>query len=801
MRRFLLALALCIFLISPSASASVFSDVASNHPHFDAITYLYENDIVEGYADNTFRPDQPVNRAEALKILLLGSDIFVPDVQPQDVFPDVVHDSWYGRYVLKAKNLGIVKGDDTTGLFRPGDTVNLAEALKMLLKTNDIDSSAPSSNPYQDVSKDAWFAPYFEYARVAGLLDQSSGENVHPATPVTRGLLAELMYRLATNDFILADGEASYYGEKFHGRTTASGEIFDASAFTVAHLTYPFGTRLKVTSVETGKSVVVRVNDRGPYVEDPARIIDLSKAAFEYIAPLSRGIIEVKIEITRDPVTTASSSMDDFVDSDILNTSKASCPEADSLKYIETGAFDNITLDDPIPTRMILDDVLTLSGTASGTDTVSAFLVDSDGRQTAFYSDVTNGRFSLSVRFPDTGDFRLGILPGESGTSAIRQIKVLKNTCIEEVQNSNFSPVTGLELDYREGDTLVRWDQGNYNLFKLTFSQGGIHKSYILHDLTRWTPVYREFTDFNVGNVDLSLRGATLTDEALLDPVQIIWSPAAKKTFLASDHYEYLINEDEVELISLTENTIIQNDIEAVFKPKVDIRSKAAVILPNGSVQEIQLASSSATPHENTFGVDVYSAGTASLTARYRPEKTGLHFLEANNAEGLAVLNVPVYIRNQYPLLPSPRDLSSGQPEDLNLEGNLSDLKLQLLSLVNRDRNEHLIGPLKIDDDLNRLAQARSDDMVQSGYFSHWDKEGRTVNDLRANYGILTHIGENLAKDINLPLAEYGLMRSAIHRSNILSEEWARVGFGITQDKDGSYIVVQLFSGEPLDLS
>ncbi|NIT70101.1 hypothetical protein GWO43_04200, partial [candidate division KSB1 bacterium] len=60
----------------------------------------------------------------------------------------------------------------------------------------------------------AWFGPYFEYARLAGLLDQSQNENVYPATPVTRGLLAELMYRLATSNLVVPDGKASYYGEK-----------------------------------------------------------------------------------------------------------------------------------------------------------------------------------------------------------------------------------------------------------------------------------------------------------------------------------------------------------------------------------------------------------------------------------------------------------------------------------------------------------------------------------------------------------------------------------------------------------
>ena len=72
-------------------------------------------------------------------------------------------------------------------------------------------------------------------------------------------------------------GEASYYGPGFHGKQTASGEIFDQDDYTCAHKSLPFGTKLKVVRVDNGSSVVVRVNDRGPYVD--GRILDLSVAA------------------------------------------------------------------------------------------------------------------------------------------------------------------------------------------------------------------------------------------------------------------------------------------------------------------------------------------------------------------------------------------------------------------------------------------------------------------------------------------------------------------------------------------
>ncbi len=85
----------------------------------------------------------------------------------------------------------------------------------------------------------------------------------------------------------LGDGVASWYGLPFHGRRTASGERFDMNAFTAAHPHLPFGTRVRVHNPHNGRSVVVRINDRGPHVG--GRIIDLSHAAARALGLLSRG--------------------------------------------------------------------------------------------------------------------------------------------------------------------------------------------------------------------------------------------------------------------------------------------------------------------------------------------------------------------------------------------------------------------------------------------------------------------------------------------------------------------------------
>lgn len=88
---------------------------------------------------------------------------------------------------------------------------------------------------------------------------------------------------------------ASYYGGKFHGRLTANGEIYNKNAMTAAHRTLPFGTFLKVTNTRNGRSVVVRVNDRGPYIS--GRSIDLSEGAARAIGMISSGVGKVKLEI------------------------------------------------------------------------------------------------------------------------------------------------------------------------------------------------------------------------------------------------------------------------------------------------------------------------------------------------------------------------------------------------------------------------------------------------------------------------------------------------------------------------
>jgi rare lipoprotein A len=94
-------------------------------------------------------------------------------------------------------------------------------------------------------------------------------------------------------------GKASFYGHRFHGRSTASGETYDETKMTAAHRTLPFGTRVRVTNLENGRAVTLRVNDRGPHRK--GRVIDVSYKAAKRLGFVRDGVTRVRVEVASKP--------------------------------------------------------------------------------------------------------------------------------------------------------------------------------------------------------------------------------------------------------------------------------------------------------------------------------------------------------------------------------------------------------------------------------------------------------------------------------------------------------------------
>ncbi|MFA6528965.1 MAG: S-layer homology domain-containing protein, partial [Candidatus Gracilibacteria bacterium] len=165
-----------------------FTDLDSGDPEYEAVMGLYDMGIIDGYSDGSFQPEQDVNRAELLKILIEGLGIEVSD-DYANCFDDV-GDEWYAKYVCYAEEQGWVAGYDD-GNFYPAQIVNKVEALKMLLMVYGYDleegSYISGSMPYSDTWSTAWYAVYVDKAYDLGILSEKAGSDFYPEEGRNRG--------------------------------------------------------------------------------------------------------------------------------------------------------------------------------------------------------------------------------------------------------------------------------------------------------------------------------------------------------------------------------------------------------------------------------------------------------------------------------------------------------------------------------------------------------------------------------------------------------------------------------------
>ncbi|MDA1292962.1 MAG: S-layer homology domain-containing protein, partial [bacterium] len=173
-----------------------FEDVQTGTLEGTAANALASDGVIGGFPDGTFRGDNPVNRAEAAKFLLMARYGLVNDARNDNLFLDVLEGEWYVKYVVQAAEYDIISGySDRT--FRPANTVNTAEFLKMLSKTFGLPQDL--SHDYTDVPDGAWFAKYAGAAQVHGLFPGRPIGQLQPEKLLTRGEVAIAIYKLMEN--------------------------------------------------------------------------------------------------------------------------------------------------------------------------------------------------------------------------------------------------------------------------------------------------------------------------------------------------------------------------------------------------------------------------------------------------------------------------------------------------------------------------------------------------------------------------------------------------------------------------
>lgn len=189
----------CVFLVSSLllgqvAMAGVFSDVEDTHANFKAIQFLKDKGYINGYSDNTFKPDNQITRAEATKIIVssIGATLKEDSLV---IFSDVKTEDWFFRYIMTAYDQKIVSGDKS-GKFRPNDTISLSESLKIIAEALKVNLPTDLQKTiYADAPNNSWFAKYAQYAKNQNIVLMDEYGNMGPSESLTRAKFSEIMYR------------------------------------------------------------------------------------------------------------------------------------------------------------------------------------------------------------------------------------------------------------------------------------------------------------------------------------------------------------------------------------------------------------------------------------------------------------------------------------------------------------------------------------------------------------------------------------------------------------------------------
>lgn len=218
MKKFVLTGSVIFMFIFTNTALAAFPDVTNETPYKTAIDWLTVNEIIDGYPDGTYKPNQCVNRAEFLKLLFLTdeNEWHMADYSYSDVDPN----EWYAPYVSYYSARGVVDGYPD-GTFKPGNCVNRVEAVKMaILEFNDgqIPNYEEGLWSFPDIDRSAWYGQYIVPALFNNLVGREhmtgvniEGANFYPGEAMTRKEVAELLYRLKT----VKDNDLTVYQDTY----------------------------------------------------------------------------------------------------------------------------------------------------------------------------------------------------------------------------------------------------------------------------------------------------------------------------------------------------------------------------------------------------------------------------------------------------------------------------------------------------------------------------------------------------------------------------------------------------------
>lgn len=703
----------------------------------------------------------PFTRNISIIFLILT---FLPNISFAQTsnFSDILDNNRYATAINYLAEAGIIQGY-SDGTFKPYQNVNRAEFLKLVLEGSDISSDITTTSNFSDIDESAWYSKYVRKAKKEGWIEGYPDGTFRPSQNINKVEALKII------------GEV----QNWNVTNSVTEKPFIDTELTDWFTPYVAHAKSKNLLEETSQAYI------------PSTI--LSRARISEM--MFRSFITIK-----SGENIYSTSLLKKYPASLYSKTPAEEPEPEftsvNFTTYSKDFFNNIVLETETPNIFYKNEIYQFSGTInSGTyDQIFIFLtpedVDSSQTEINFVAQVNNGKFKIPVYFTAAGNFQLGLIPGNSGESKIMDISVLSSLPTAENATPPSKPETPT-ISYQHDQTSFSWDSGTNELKRISFEQGSKNLTfYNRQNINSLIVEYPYFEYLSTGSTYLKIEKAKL---AGLTPLTISsgWSTAAQSSFNAVTHEYGEVDDEGITYNSLPDTTTTNTTIKFSGTAKKDIESDASIITPDGNVTDVPLTTS--TPLENYYGQTIIPQN-AAYSFSYTPTTSGTYILELNGYDGSAVINIPVYVSTGIPIVPDFFDLNkyASPPDSLNLFSSRNEL----LSLINQTRNQYGLSTLKIDSDLNQLAQLHSEDMNDRDFFGHINPDGKTPEMRRTDMGITTTVGENLAIAPTIAYTHNGLMRSAIHRKNILDPDWTKIGIGIVQNNDGSLIVTEEFSLE-----
>lgn len=465
-----------------------------------------------------------------------------------------------------------------------------------------------------------------------------------------------------------------------------------------------------------------------------------------------------------------------------------------SQSSIEKSFFANITLNEDVPTDLFQDEIYTLKGkitTGPAITTMFAFLNYKDTTQKDqfknFETEVKNNTFSIPLYLNNEGNYSLGLVLGTNGKSKIQEIAITNiGTKNEESSATNIAP--RIIYDAILDKSSINWTRNEDGIYRITFEQGSEKVTYITRQNVSSLPIrYADFKKFKPGNINIkiSILPRTLSGS---------WKIIGSTTVPIAYHGFRIIEKNAVE-INGTLPSIVTNlhAITIQGTARVNLENEAYITNTQGLTEKVTLQ----TDRPLTSSPSLLIGKGSIFTFTYTPKTSGRYIVEINDEDGSAALNIPVYISTGVPLIPDYLDLNA----TMKIKGMTIDAtrdREYILGLINDIRTGLGKKKVTLNAQLNTLAQKHANDMMIRNFFGHVNPDGESPEDRRKKDGIPTEVGENLAYSQSLLSSIQGLLRSPVHRSNILSDSWTSVGIGITQDANKGIRLVQEFAPAPL---